>query len=46
VGRVGSCFEVSRRRESHPPPLLEPCVKVSLHTAPLVEPVGNAPCFQ
>ncbi|HEX6401748.1 MAG TPA: IS3 family transposase, partial [Pseudonocardiaceae bacterium] len=46
VGRVGSCFEVSRRRESHPPPLAEPCLTVSRYTAPLVEPVGNAPCFQ
>jgi transposase InsO family protein len=46
AGRTGICFEASRRRESHPPPLSEPCVKVSLHTAPIVEPVGNAPCFQ
>ena len=46
VGTVGDSYEVSRRRESHPPPLLEPCVKVSLHTAPVVEPVGNAPCLQ
>lgn len=38
--------EVSRRRESHPPPLAEPCVKVALHTAPTVEPVGMAPCRQ
>src|SRR4051794_27410400 len=36
-------LEVSRRRESHPPPLAEPCVKVALHTAPTVEPVGIAP---
>ena len=46
VGRTGICFEVSRRRESHPPPLAEPCVKVALHTAPTVEPVGLAPCRQ
>ena len=38
--------KVSRRRESHPPPLAEPCVKVALHTAPTVEPVGIAPCRQ
>jgi transposase InsO family protein len=46
LGRTGVCFEVSRRRESHPPPLAEPCVKVALHTAPTVEPVGIAPCRQ
>jgi putative transposase len=38
MGRVGSCFEVSRRRESHPPPLSEPCVTVSRYTAPVVRP--------
>jgi hypothetical protein len=37
---------VSRRRESHPPPLVEPCVTVSRHTAPVVEPLGMAPCRQ
>jgi putative transposase len=46
VGRTGQCWEVSRRRESHPPPLSEPCVNLATHTAPIVEPVGNAPCFQ
>ncbi|MEY9997587.1 putative transposase [Streptomyces sp. V4I8] len=46
VGRTGICYEVSRRRESHPPPLSEPCVNLATHTAPIVEPVGNAPCFQ
>ncbi|WP_329142625.1 IS3 family transposase [Streptomyces sp. NBC_01456] len=46
VGRTGVCWEVSRRRESHPPPLSEPCVNLATHTAPIVEPVGNAPCFQ
>jgi transposase InsO family protein len=46
IGTVGDSFEVSRRRGSHPPPLLEPCVTVSRHTAPVVEPVGNAPCRQ
>lgn len=46
AGRTGICFEVSRRRESHPPPLSEPCVNLATHTAPIVEPVGNAPCFQ
>ena len=46
TGTTGDSYEVSRRRGSHPPPLSEPCVKVSLHTAPIVEPVGNAPCLQ
>jgi putative transposase len=46
TGSVGDSFEVSRRRESHPPPLSEPCLTVSRYTAPAVEPVGNAPCFQ
>jgi putative transposase len=46
VGSVGDSYEVSRRRESHPPPLLEPCVTVSRYTAPIAEPVGMAPCFQ
>ena len=46
IGTVGDALEVSRRRESHPPPLAEPCVKVALHTAPTVEPVGIAPCRQ
>ncbi|MBV9010732.1 MAG: hypothetical protein JO272_01565 [Pseudonocardiales bacterium] len=43
---IGESWEVGRRRESHPPPLAEPCVKVALHTAPTVEPVGIAPCRQ
>ncbi|GAA0930444.1 hypothetical protein GCM10009560_34910 [Nonomuraea longicatena] len=43
---VGTSAEVSRRRESHPPPLSEPCVTVSRYTAPIVEPVGKAPCRQ
>ena len=46
IGSVGDSYEVSRRRESHPPPLSEPCLTVSRYTAPTVEPVGNAPCFQ
>jgi putative transposase len=46
VGRTGVCWEVSRRWEFHPPPLSEPCVNLATHTAPIVEPVGNAPCFQ
>src|SRR5947209_7221103 len=33
-------YEVSQRRESHPPLLLEPGVTVSRHRAPTVEPVG------
>jgi putative transposase len=46
LGRTGVCFEVSQRRESHPPLLSEPGVTVSRHRAPTVEPVGIAPCFQ
>ena len=46
AGRKGQCWEVSRRRESHPPPLSEPCLTVSRYTAPIVEPVGSAPCRQ
>jgi putative transposase len=46
VGRTGICYEVSRRRESHPPPLSEPCLTVSRYTAPAAEPVGSAPCRQ
>ena len=46
IGTVADSYEVSRRRESHPPPLVEPCVTVSRYTAPVVEPVGSAPCFQ
>ena len=45
MGRTGSCFEVSQRREFHPPLLSEPGVTVSRHRAPTVEPVGIAPCF-
>ncbi len=46
VGRTGICYEVSQRREFHPPLLSEPGVTVSRHRAPTVEPVGIAPCFQ
>jgi transposase InsO family protein len=46
MGAVGTSAEVSRRRGSHPPPLSEPCLTVSRHTAPAVEPVGSAPCRQ
>ena len=35
--------EVSRRRESHPPPLAEPCGSLSAHTAPIVQPSGLTP---
>ncbi|MFJ9251131.1 DDE-type integrase/transposase/recombinase, partial [Streptomyces sp. NPDC101776] len=38
VGSKGDSYEVSRRRESHPPPLSEPCVNLATHTAPIVEP--------
>ena len=37
---------VSRRRGFHPPPLVEPCVTLSRHTAPVAEPDGSAPCRQ
>ncbi|MCX4516031.1 transposase [Streptomyces sp. NBC_01619] len=46
MGSIGDSYEVSRRWEFHPPPLSEPCVNLATHTAPIVEPVGNAPCFQ
>jgi putative transposase len=46
VGATGICYEVSRRRESRPPPLSELCLTVSRYTAPVVEPVGKAPCRQ
>ncbi len=46
VGRKGDSYEVSQRREFHPPLLSEPGVTVSRHRAPTVEPVGIAPCFQ
>ena len=46
VGTTGDSYEVSQRRESHPPLLSEPGVTVSRHRAPTVEPVGIAPCFQ
>src|SRR5205823_10746970 len=32
--------EESRRGESHPPPLAEPCVNLSAYTAPIVQPPG------
>ncbi|MFD4976194.1 hypothetical protein ACFWOI_40175, partial [Streptomyces sp. NPDC058424] len=32
--------QVSRRRESHPPPLAEPCGSLSAYTAPIVQPSG------
>ena len=35
--------QVSRRRESHPPPLAEPCGSLSAHTAPIVQPSGLTP---
>jgi putative transposase len=46
LGTVGDPYEVSQRREFHPPLLSEPGVTVSRHRAPTVEPVGIAPCFQ
>src|SRR5262245_54366856 len=33
----------SRRGESHPPPLAEPCVNLSAYTAPIVQPPGLRP---
>ena len=35
--------EVSRRGESHPPPLAEPCGSLSAYTAPIVQPSGLRP---
>ena len=35
--------ESSRRGESHPPALAEPCVSLSAHTAPVAQPSGRAP---
>ncbi len=32
--------QVSRRGELHPPALVEPCVTLSRHTAPVVQPSG------
>jgi transposase InsO family protein len=46
IGSVGDAYEVSSPGGLHPRALSEPCVKVSLHTAPTVEPVGRAPCRQ
>ena len=46
TGSVGDSFEVSSPGEFHPRALSEPCVTVSRHTAPVVEPVGIAPCLQ
>jgi hypothetical protein len=33
----------SRRGESHPPPLAEPCVSLSAYTAPIARPTGVRP---
>ena len=33
----------SRRGESHPPPLAEPCGSLSAYTAPIVQPSGLRP---
>src|SRR6266511_1816864 len=38
--------EESRRGESHPPPLAEPCVNLSAYTAPIVQPPGFKPMRQ
>lgn len=46
TGESSRSDSVSRRRESHPPPLVEPCVTVSRYTAPVVEPLGSAPWRQ
>jgi 3-oxoacyl-[acyl-carrier protein] reductase len=35
--------EESRRGESHPPPLAEPCGSLSAYTAPIVQPSGLRP---
>jgi hypothetical protein len=31
-------FWVSRPREFHPEPLAEPCVNLSIYTAPIIQP--------
>jgi serine/threonine protein kinase len=36
-------FGESRRGESHPPPLAEPCLNLSAYTAPIVQPPGLRP---
>src|SRR3954468_9820798 len=43
AGAVHEDDEVSRRRESHPPPLAEPCGSLSAHTAPIAQPSGLRP---
>jgi hypothetical protein len=34
---------VSRRGDSHPPPLAEPCGSLSAYTAPIAQPSGLSP---
>jgi hypothetical protein len=36
-------IRVSGRGESHPPALAEPCVSLSTHTAPIIQPQGSTP---
>jgi DNA-binding NarL/FixJ family response regulator len=36
-------LQESRRGESHPPPLAEPCLNLSAYTAPIVQPPGLRP---
>jgi hypothetical protein len=42
LGGVADEWE-SRRGESHPPPLAEPCLNLSAYTAPIVQPPGLSP---
>src|SRR6266487_1273634 len=43
VTRVTKGERESRRGESHPPPLAEPCGSLSAYTAPIVQPSGLRP---
>ena len=40
---VAHRYQESRRGESHPPPLAEPCGSLSAYTAPIVQPAGLRP---
>src|SRR5205823_4055170 len=43
---LGSNDRVSGREESHLPALSEPCLSLSTHTAPIVQPSGRTPSRQ
>jgi hypothetical protein len=42
-GELVAQHRESRRGESHPPPLAEPCVSLSAYTAPMARPAGVRP---